>query len=1433
MIKRNITVLLASLSILCFAADEEETLYYSQIGTYLGANPYTNKPYVNIGGYVNASLVNELGGTVAWVNESHSNTWLSSLKSAGIDVLLTYCILCEDIVNDSCWTTGITGNCLEFDGVDDYVDCGDNTNLNITDAITIEAWVNGTQLQSLSEDYAGIVGKGNDYNIRYSRGSDKFYGRFIIGGVVKYPNIMLNPVEGTWYHLVVTYDKNGGPNNFKSYVNGINTYSYTYTGSIGSNSEHLKIGYSYKYFNGLIDSVKIYNKALTQYEISSHYIDKGAYCWLWGFDENSGYKALDTSGNGNYGVLCSMSTNTCRVNGKEGKALQFDGVDDYVDCGDSTCFDITDAITIEAWVNGTQLQSLPEGYGGIVGKGDDYNIRYGKGFDHFYGRFIIGGEAKYPNIMLNPVEGTWYHLVVTYDKNGGPNNFKSYVNGINTYSYTYTGNIGTNNEHLKIGYSYKYFNGLIDSVKIYNKALASDEIYEHYSNTSAYCGGWNLNEGRDGTTADLSGNGNNGVLTSMDTSVCWVDGKTGKALQFDGVDDYVDCGNNATLNITDAITIEAWVNGTQLQSLSEDYAGIVGKGNDYNIRYGKGFDLFYGRFIIGGEAKYPNIMFNPVEGTWYHLVITYDKDGGSNNFKSYVNGINTYSYTYTGNIGTNNEHLKIGYSYKYFNGLIDSVKIYNKALASDEIYEHYLKGETIGIWNFENELGTVALDVSDNMCYGLLNNMDVEGHKLHKYYISEIFEAVSTEELAINPLEGFTATELTYFRLNNDIQYWMVVDDTQSSTLSESEWYYDYYNRNIFIKNPVAGNSYRVIFLVNWKNELHDGGNREIAFPSIVEAAAAKLDSVLKDRNQLVDYVRSIGAGYPFSLGEGDRRNYAGYLWTSPKNQRDFETKTGVDFNPSWIVNNGKYGSINYAPPLEYLSWINYIDDIVENYAAEITNTCTANNAMYRPYWGDYCVGMSPYSGVMSNAGVHQMCKGCNEPMVARLLMDTPFSGEKIIRFSPWFVQSGFSPYLTTAFQSDYLNYRANLLEDRWADIKRGLLFKVTDGLSFGGEIGSWSTNTAVKEKVQQLILEFKLMHLMLNGEEVFTHPINVYVVNAWGIAKSWPCWDKIFGSQIVLRNLTDLPVNIKFISLLDIEENGIPADADVLFNYGEKNSSYSGDYMWTFSTVVQKINNFVANGGGFIGIGCPSFYETSSRAFQLRDLLGVEYLDTLSNTSSMGVLAMYNSIWGTPPAGVMNKTSNSHWITNDLNQQLNYVAYQDRVQPLSGLNLLYSSSGTGTDYSGPIVGVREYGNGRVGYISGYSGTGTMIDKGGAIRNSTTDTSLDYYKLLKRMIFWSAGQEVLYNKVNTDTDGVFTYLYPSKNLLVVYNYNPISKTSTISLDLSLMNIPGTSACIEDILSGDIYNVSNGPNVEFDITIGKHQIRYLIISSTEE
>jgi hypothetical protein len=68
-------------------------------------------------------------------------------------------------------------------------------------------------------------------------------------------------------------------------------------------------------------------------------------------------------------------------------------------------------------------------------------------------------------------------------------------------------------------------------------------------------GSWHLDEGSGTIAYDSSGNGNDGAIYGA----TWTTGKNGSALEFDGVDDYVNCGNDPSLNIADEITVIAWI----------------------------------------------------------------------------------------------------------------------------------------------------------------------------------------------------------------------------------------------------------------------------------------------------------------------------------------------------------------------------------------------------------------------------------------------------------------------------------------------------------------------------------------------------------------------------------------------------------------------------------------------------------------------------------------------------------------------------------------------------------------------------------------------------------------------------------------------------------------------------------------------------------
>ena len=190
-----------------------------------------------------------------------------------------------------------------------------------------------------------------------------------------------------------------------------------------------------------------------------------------------------------------------------------------------------------------------------------------------------------------------------------------------------------------------------------------------------------MNEGQ-GHPHDSSGYGNNGTNNGAD----WVSGDFGWALEFNGTSDYVDCGNDASLDITDAITISAWVKSPNWRPTAV-YRAIANK-DTYGLYIGNTVNkiLFQVKLLTDVQV-YTGILDT---ATWYHITGTYDKNGGSDNLKMYVNGSLVESKTYTGSISSTVLKFDIGkYGNDYFNGSIKQVYIFNRALSATEILAYF------------------------------------------------------------------------------------------------------------------------------------------------------------------------------------------------------------------------------------------------------------------------------------------------------------------------------------------------------------------------------------------------------------------------------------------------------------------------------------------------------------------------------------------------------------------------------------------------------------------------------------------------------------------------------------------------------------------------------------------------------------------------
>ena len=215
---------------------------------------------------------------------------------------------------------------------------------------------------------------------------------------------------------------------------------------------------------------------------------------LWKFEEGSGTTAYDSSSYDNDGTLTNMAsgidngTSGWTSNGKIGKALMFDGVDDYVDVGMKVH---TNSITFAAWVYPTGLTSdwqyiaAVQAWGNAGGRflriDTSNQFHWGAQNDSDTGFAVNSSVIS---------ENQWYHVVGVLDI--ANNQIELYINGTKVMNDSIVGTfnrqITTDGKKLKIGRrpdsAANYFNGTIDQVSIWDHALTASEITAIYNNES-------------------------------------------------------------------------------------------------------------------------------------------------------------------------------------------------------------------------------------------------------------------------------------------------------------------------------------------------------------------------------------------------------------------------------------------------------------------------------------------------------------------------------------------------------------------------------------------------------------------------------------------------------------------------------------------------------------------------------------------------------------------------------------------------------------------------------------------------------------------------------------------------------------------------------------------------------------------------------------
>ncbi|MCK5044700.1 prepilin-type N-terminal cleavage/methylation domain-containing protein [Candidatus Parcubacteria bacterium] len=197
-------------------------------------------------------------------------------------------------------------------------------------------------------------------------------------------------------------------------------------------------------------------------------------------------------------------------------------------------------------------------------------------------------------------------------------------------------------------------------------------------------------------------------------------GPSGHALQFDG-NDHIDCGGHLSLNLTNEMTVEAWIYVATIDGFGYSIMEKAVFEKDSRLQY----SLYLlsasdARFTVhkGGSDFFASSDSYPLD-TWTHIVGRYD----GSEVSIWLNGVKQpITSTVAPPLDSGNDALLFGKSILFnlpFKGIADEIRIYNRALSPEEITEHHngtFSNETglVGLWHFNEGVGDTTADDSGN-----------------------------------------------------------------------------------------------------------------------------------------------------------------------------------------------------------------------------------------------------------------------------------------------------------------------------------------------------------------------------------------------------------------------------------------------------------------------------------------------------------------------------------------------------------------------------------------------------------------------------------------------------------------------------------------------------------------------------------------------
>ncbi|MDY5588368.1 MAG: 1,3-beta-galactosyl-N-acetylhexosamine phosphorylase [Arcanobacterium sp.] len=625
--------------------------------------------------------------------------------------------------------------------------------------------------------------------------------------------------------------------------------------------------------------------------------------------------------------------------------------------------------------------------------------------------------------------------------------------------------------------------------------------------------------------------------------------------------------------------------------------------------------------------------------------------------------------------------------------------------------------------------------------------------RVHQYLMSAKITAASAAPLEINVMDGYFTQQFAP-ELNVDLgKYWQVIDRTTGESLDPAEWSVREAPANpidrareaadsgaldeesmsaiVTIAHPHPQHVYTVDFLArqiwdstqiynyltnDWAKNPHKLKDKtyDPAYPATWAHVQEALDEWLEEHPE-VDVVRFTTFFYHFTLVFNDhaREKYVDWFGytaaVSVPAMEDFEKEYGYALRPEDFVDAGYYNSSFRVPSARFRDWVEFTSRRVGQKAKVLVDKVHTAGREAMMFLGDNWIGTEPYGPYFPSIGLDAVVGSVGNACTCRMIADIPGVKYTEGRFLPYFFPDVFRE------GGDPIG-EAN---ESWATARRAIIRNPLDRIGYGGYLSLAVKFPEFIDRIEQIIAEFRSLHEVGGGERPVNAPIRVAIVNSWGKLRTWMThmvahalyYREIYSYQGVIESLAGLPFAVRFIDFDDVKAGAL-ADVDVLINAGTMGTAFVGGAAWADVDVQTAVRDFVARGGGLIGVGQPTavdyrYASEHGSTFALADVLGVDQeLD-----------------WGLSTDRYP-RAAQEHFITADLPSDAHGAVC---FSPGEGVEGIWATqpftSELVRERRGLSLAAHDFGLGRAVYLAGLP------------------YSIDNSRLLHRAIFWAAGRE--------------------------------------------------------------------------------------------